>query len=176
MKPFALTFLVLFYAVCVSATEVPKSTLRGMSFGQAVKFEYRDFGCFGEWRKCVGSIFRTKRGWQLKSQITVSAQAPMVTVEALLSEEEIVAWDAAFRPKHYGDDDMIMSGGFSLSITWPDGVSQTLSGTGDDDRLAQQLWKHADKKGPNQALERNADIRHARCCAPVAPAAVVAHL
>ena len=29
---------------------------------------------------------------------------------------------------------------------------------------------------PNQPLERNADIRHARCCAPVAPAAVVAHL
>jgi len=28
----------------------------------------------------------------------------------------------------------------------------------------------------NQALERNAAIRHARCCAPVAPAAVVAHL
>ena len=32
------------------------------------------------------------------------------------------------------------------------------------------------KKKPNQALEHNADIRHARCCAPVAPAAVVAHL
>lgn len=31
-------------------------------------------------------------------------------------------------------------------------------------------------KEPNQALEHNADIRHARCCAPVAPAAVVAHL
>jgi len=30
--------------------------------------------------------------------------------------------------------------------------------------------------GPNQPLERNADIRHARCYAPVAPAAVVAHL
>jgi hypothetical protein len=28
----------------------------------------------------------------------------------------------------------------------------------------------------NQPLERNAAIRHARCCAPVAPAAVVAHL
>jgi hypothetical protein len=32
------------------------------------------------------------------------------------------------------------------------------------------------KTEPNQPLERNADIRHARCCAPVAPAAVVAHL
>jgi hypothetical protein len=32
------------------------------------------------------------------------------------------------------------------------------------------------KQAANQPLERNDAIRHARCCAPVAPAAVVAHL
>jgi hypothetical protein len=43
-------------------------------------------------------------------------------------------------------------------------------------REAIRLEKLRAKNTPNQALERNADIRHARCCAPVAPAAVVAHL
>jgi len=32
------------------------------------------------------------------------------------------------------------------------------------------------RHGPNQALERNDPSRHAGCCAPVAPAGVVAHL
>jgi hypothetical protein len=33
-----------------------------------------------------------------------------------------------------------------------------------------------DDKTPNQPLERNDPSRHAGCCAPVAPAGVVAHL
>jgi hypothetical protein len=32
------------------------------------------------------------------------------------------------------------------------------------------------EKTPNQSLKIYASIRNARCCAPVAPAAVVAHL
>jgi hypothetical protein len=40
-------------------------------------------------------------------------------------------------------------------------------------RVAIESWL---RKRANQALEHNAAIRHARCCAPVAPAGVVAHL
>jgi len=40
----------------------------------------------------------------------------------------------------------------------------------------EQAWAIFGKKEPNQALEHNDPSRHAGCCAPVAPAGVVAHL
>ena len=141
MKPTILRFVVFLAAAgYLEAASAEIRKFHDLAIGKKARFTIAVYNCFsGTGPRVEGTIKRVEKGWLLQCVEFPEAKGAKKKLKTVINEGIVNMWDDALLPKKYGEDDVMLTGAISTTVTWPDGVRTETWGSGDDNRILEAL-------------------------------------
>jgi hypothetical protein len=127
-------------AIPLGAASGPISKFADLPVGSEAKFVIAVHSCYtGTGPRFEGKIKRLKKGWRVQWVELPEEGGCKEKGKAQIGEDVVRMWDEALVAKVYGESDVQLTGGISITITWPNGARTETAASGDDERIFDAL-------------------------------------